>query len=269
MLNHHTLAPAPVVRYGDHPDQVCNLHLPAGSGPFPVVVLVHGGFWRERWDRTLMTPLARDLALRGVAAWNVEYRRVGQEGGGWPGTLLDVAAAADALAGIPDVDPTRVVTVGHSAGGHLALWLAGRHRLPAGAPGHEPLVLPRGAVSQAGVVDLERGARDELGEGAVADLIGGGPDDVPDRYAAGSPAALLPLGAAQLLVHGSRDEVVPPALSRAYAAAALATGDAVELVELDADHVDVIDPGHPAWMAVIERLPALLDASLDTGRPPS
>ena len=130
------LPPARQIAYGDHPDQVGNLHLPAGDrdGPWPAVVLIHGGFWRYGWDRTLMTPLARDLAARGIAAWNIEYRRVGQEGGGWPGTLEDVAAAADAVVGLEGVDASRVATVGHSAGGHLALWLAARHRLPAGAP---------------------------------------------------------------------------------------------------------------------------------------
>ncbi len=199
--------PSPVVRYGDHPDQVANLHLPAAEGgPRPCVVLVHGGFWRERWDRTVMTALACDVAERGFAAWNLEYRRVGQDGGGWPGTLLDVAAGVDALAGVPEVDATRVVVVGHSAGGHLALWLAGRRRLSEGAPGAQPLVLPRAVVAQAGVCDLVAGAHDGLGGGAVMALLGGSPDDVPDRYAVASPAALLPLGVPQLLVHGLHDD---------------------------------------------------------------
>jgi acetyl esterase/lipase len=242
---------APVVRYGDHPDQLANLHLPAGEGgPWPVVVIVHGGFWRERWDRTTVTPLARDLAARGYLAWNVEYRRVGQEGGGWPGTLDDVAAAVDALADVDEADTGRVVAVGHSAGGHLALWLAGRDT---------PRVRVRAAVSLAGVADLESGARAGLGDGAVADLLGGSPDEVPERYAHASPAALVPLGVPQLLVHGGRDETVPPAQSRDFAESARAAGDEVELVELArADHVDVIDPGHEAWAVVVERLPRLL-----------
>lgn len=244
---------APVVRYGDHPDQVANLHLPAAEGgPWPVVVLVHGGFWRARWDRTTTTPLARDLAERGYAAWNVEYRRVGQEGGGWPGTLEDVAAALDALADVPEVDTARVVAVGHSAGGHLALWLAARPRLPEGTLGSSPRVRPCGAVSLAGVVDLVAGARAQLGDGAVDAFLGGGPAELPDRYAAASPAALLPLGVPQLLVHGGADADVPPEQSRVYAGAARAAGDEVELVEFaDADHLDVIDPGHAAWSAVV------------------
>jgi dipeptidyl aminopeptidase/acylaminoacyl peptidase len=248
-----TPPPAPVVRYGEHPDQVANLHLPAREGgPWPCVVLVHGGFWRAGWDRTLMTPLAADLAGRGYAAWNIEYRRVGQEGGGWPGTFEDVGNAVDALAGVPEVDAGRVVAVGHSAGGHLALWLAARAA---------PRVRVRAAFSQAGVCDLERAHRDGLGDGAIAALLGGTPEEVPDRYAAASPAELVPLGATQLLVHGSLDDVVPVSQSRSYVEAARAAGDDAELVELaGADHFDVIDPRHEAWRIVIEALPRLLEA---------
>ena len=242
------LPPARQIAYGDHPDQVGNLHLPVGKGPWPTVVLIHGGFWKWGWDRTLMTPLACDLAARGFAAWNIEYRRVGQEGGGWPGTFEDVAAAADAVAGLEDVDATRVVSIGHSAGGHLAVWLAARHRLPAGAPGAGPGVRPRAAVSQAGIVDLARGADDRLGDGACVALLGGSPTDVPERYAAASPASLLPLGVPVLLVHGGRDDIVPPSQSRTYAESARAAGDTVELVEVaEADHFDVIEPGHELW----------------------
>ena len=256
----HKLPPARQIAYGDHPDQVGNLHLPAdGEGPWPVVVLIHGGFWRWGWDRTLMTPLARDLASRGLAAWNVEYRRVGQEGGGWPGTFEDAAAALDAVAELEAVDSTRVVTVGHSAGGHLALWLAGRHRIAAGAPGAAPRVRPCAAVSLAGVADLVRGAAVGLGDGACAALLGGSPGERPERYAVASPAALLPLGVLQVLVHGTEDDVVPPAQSRDYADAAAAAGDDVELVEVaGADHFDVVEPEHSAWAAVANRLPRLL-----------
>ena len=247
---------APSLRYGPHPDHVANLHLPAGDGPFPTVVLIHGGFWRDGWDRTLMTALAASVAASGTAAWNIEYRRVGQEGGGWPGTFLDVAAALDHLGAIEEVDASRVVTCGHSAGGQLALWAAARHRLPAGAPGADPVVLPRAAIGQAPVADLRRAFADGLGRGAVADLLGGGPDEVGDRYAIADPLALAPLGVRQLIVHGGRDEIVPLSQSRAYARAA---GNEVELVEVDsADHFDVIDPEHAAWQAVLDRLPALL-----------
>ena len=241
-------SPPEVVRYGADADQVANVHRPAGGGPWGVVALLHGGFWRDRYDRTLMTPLANDVAARGYLAWNVEYRRVGR-GGGWPGTLDDVGAALDALREVDGADTTRVVTVGHSAGGHLALWLAAR----GGA------VRPRAAVSLAGVCDLVHGAELGLGAGAVEGFLGGSPQEVAERYADASPAAHLPLGVPQLLVHGGRDDVVPPVVSRAYAEAARAAGDDVELVEdAGADHVDVIDPGHALWAAVLERLPALL-----------
>ena len=238
-------APPEVVRYGSDADQVANVHRPAGEGRRPVVALLHGGFWRDRYDRTLMTPLANDLAARGYLAWNVEYRRVGR-GGGWPGTLDDVGAALDALRDVPEADVSRVVTVGHSAGGHLALWLAAR----------DGEVRPRAAVSLAGVCDLRHGAELGLGAGAVQDFLGGSPQDVPERYADASPAAHLPLGVPQLLVQGGRDDVVPPVVSRAYADAARAAGDTVELLEdAAADHLDVIDTRHVLWAAVVERLP--------------
>jgi acetyl esterase/lipase len=245
------LPPPELVRYGPDPEHVANIHRPAREGgPWPVVVVVHGGFWRDRFDRTVMTPLANDLAARGYVAWNVEYRRVGREGGGWPGTLEDVAAAVDALAGRPEVAPGRVVSLGHSAGGHLALWLASRNDVP---------VPMTGVVSLAGVADLVRGHAAGLGSGAVADFVGGGPEEYPERYAFASPAALLPLGVPQLLVHGARDEHVPIDQSRSYGRAARAAGDEVELLELPAaDHFDVVDPEHPAWAAVVEWLPRVL-----------
>jgi len=250
VVAHHKLPSAPCIAYGDHPDEVANLHLPAGDeGPWPCVVLLHGGFWRTGWDRTLMTPLAIDLARRGIAAWNVEYRRVGQAGGGWPGTFEDVAASIDHLAGVTDIDAGRVVTCGHSAGGQLALWLAARHRLPAGAPGGAPRLRPSAAVSLAGVCDLERGWSDDLGRGAVAGLLGT-PRDAPERYGVASPAALAPLGVPQLLVHGTADNVVPMAQSRDYAA----LDPDAELVALDgADHFDVVDVSHEAWAVVVRR----------------
>ena len=202
-----------------------------------------------------MTPLAHDLARRGLAVWNVEYRRVGQEGGGWPGTFEDVAAAVDHLAELEDVDADRVATCGHSAGGHLALWLAARHRLADGV-GARPRVRPVAAVSQGGVCDLERAWRDDLGGGAVEGLLG--PlDEGSERLAAASPASLAPLGVPQILVHGTEDDTVPVSYSRDYAAA----DPLAELVELEgADHFDVIDASHAGWTVVAERLSSLLGA---------
>jgi acetyl esterase/lipase len=201
-----------------------------------------------------MTPLGADLARSGIAAWNVEYRRVGQEGGGWPGTLEDVAAAVDRLADVEEVDVARVATCGHSAGGHLALWLAGRHRVAEGMPGARPRIRPVAAVSQAGICDLERAWHDGLGRGAVDELLG--PLEAgPERYAAASPAALSPLGVPQLLVHGDADDIVPLSQSRDYAS----RDPDAELIELaGADHFDVMDSGHVAWSATVGRLRALL-----------
>lgn len=241
--------PAPAVRYGGHPDQLAVLHLPAGEPPFPAVALFHGGFWRDRWERTLMTPLAHDLAARGLAAWNVEYRRTGQEGGGWPDTLTDVAAALERLAAVPEVDATRIVAAGHSAGGQLALWAAAQ-------PASLPLA---GVVALAALCDLER-AR-ELDAEAVEAFLGGSPEAVPERYAESSPRSLLPLGVPQVLVHGALDEIVPATLSAEYAEAARAAGDEVELLLIPgADHFDLIDPAHEAWRAAVDELERLLAA---------
>jgi acetyl esterase/lipase len=254
--------------YGPGAFQFGDLHLPAGPGPHPTVVLIHGGYWRARYGLKLMTRLARDLAARGYAAWNIEYRRVGNPGGGWPGTFLDVARAADYLREIAPtyvLDLKRVVPIGHSAGGHLALWLAGRPRIPAGDPlagssikesnaGNGPLV-PAGAISLAGVVDLAMAWQRHLSMDAVVALLGGTPDQVPERYAATSPAALLPLGVPQVLFHGTADRDVPIEVSQAYARAALTANDPVTYIELPGvNHFEVINPGSAAWERIVESL---------------
>lgn len=258
--------------YGDGPLHYGDLRLPVGAGPCPVVVLIHGGFWRAAYDLTLMDALGDDLARRGIASWNIEYRRVGDDGGGWPGTLLDVAAATDALRTLAPryrLGLDRVVTVGHSAGGHLALWLAARPRLATVALAgegqllHTGSALPvRGAVSLAGVADLEHGWRLALGRGAVAALLGGGPCELPERYAVASPAALLPLGVPQVLVQGLADEIVPPAIAEAYVAAATAAGDDARLRLLPGvEHFAVIDPASAAWRAIVVEIERLLAGS--------
>jgi len=258
------------ITYGSTPAQFGDLYLPTGddtSKLSPVVILIHGGYWRSRYDLTLMNGLAQDLAARGYAAWNIEYRRVGETGGGWPGTFLDVAAAADRLremAADYPLDTRRVAAIGHSAGGHLAFWLAGRHRIPANSPigpranAQKPLVLC-GVISQAGVLDLEAAWRLRLSNDAVIGLLGATYPHVPDRYAAASPAALLPLGVPQVVLHGTRDAHVPIEISRNYAAAALAMRDPVEYMELDGmDHFDLIDPRSSAWSRTVEALDRLL-----------
>lgn len=229
-------------RYGRDPSQVADLHAPATGAGWPVAVVIHGGFWRARYDRTLMDALCADLAESGWAAWNLEYRRVGG-GGGWPATFADVAAGIDHLAAVSaPLDLARVVAVGHSAGGHLALWAASRDR---------PGVAVTAAVGQAAVTDLAAGARLGLSDGAVAELLGGSPEQVPERYAAASPAQRLPLGVPLLLVHGARDDTVPVALSRAFQRAAIAAGDTCDLVVGERDgHFEHIDPASGAWATV-------------------
>jgi acetyl esterase/lipase len=262
--------------YGPEYLQFGELYLPAAPGPHPTVILIHGGYWRARYGLDLMTDLAGDLATRGYAAWNIEYRRVGDAGGGWPGTLLDVALATDylrILAPTYELDLQRVVPIGHSAGGHLALWLAARQRIARNSPlacSHiappvsndqetaPPLALA-GAISLAGVVDLELAWRLDLSNGAVVELLAGSFTDVPERYAAASPAAMLPLGVPQVLIHGTNDANVPLQVSQAYAAAARAVNDPVAYIELESiDHFDVIDPHSRAWTITIEELQKLI-----------
>lgn len=249
--------PATTLSYGPTPDQVVDLSWPDAAGPFPVVVLVHGGFWREQYQRDLMEPLARDVVGRGLAAANVEYRRVGASGGGWPETFADAAAAIDALADADaPIDTARVVVVGHSAGGHLAAWLASRGRIPEGEVGCAPRVQPMAVVSQAGVVGLSDAARAGVGDGAMQDLMGGGPDDVPDRYAVGDPTALAPPPVPVLLVHAVEDDRVPVGQSRDYARR---VGDHAALVEVGGDHFTVIDPADASWELTMDWIGRRLD----------
>jgi acetyl esterase/lipase len=246
-------------RYGLDRSQRADLHLPAGEGPHPVMVVIHGGSWRARYSRIVMRGLVADLVRRGWAAWNIEYRRLGN-GGGWPATFEDVAAAIDHLPQLDaQLDLTRASVLGHSAGGHLALWAAGRDRLPPGAPGFRdggPRVRLRQAIAQAGVCDLAGSYRRWHG-GAAGELMGGGPDEVPDRYAIGDPLRHVPLALPVLLVHGLLDQTVSIELSRKYAVAAQAAGGEVQLVEIDGEagrHRAHIDPLGVAWAAVTQRL---------------
>ena len=196
--------------------------------------MLHGGFWRDRYGLDLMHALCDDLASRGYEAWNVEYRRLGS-GGGWPNTFDDVRAAVDGA-------ERPLVTIGHSAGGHLAVWL--------GAEIGASL-----AVAQAGVVDLESAWQLGLSGRAAGELMGGGPDEVPERYASASPAARLPLDVPQLLLHGRRDDTVPIEMSRTYAARARDAGDTIELGASDEGHFECLEPDSASWAAIVERLP--------------
>jgi len=238
--------PAERYAYGPHPSQVCELGLPEGDGPFPAAVLIHGGFWRRHYGCDLERAIAADLESRGWATWNLEYRRLGDEGG-WPTTFEDVGTAVDALAEHGDrVDLERVVAIGHSAGGQLAV-LAGARTNPA--------VRLAGAVSQAGALDLEELFRLGTSDDVVRQLMGGTPDEVPERYTVASPARRLPIGLPMLVVHGELDDDVPAEMSRAFAAAATAAGDECELVVVaDEGHYEHLEPGSQVWRAVVEWL---------------
>jgi acetyl esterase/lipase len=228
-------------RYGDHPDQFSELWGETGA----TAVLIHGGFWRARYGLDLMRPMADDLAARGWAAWNVEYRRVGT-GGGYPETLDDVATACRAAAAL-GLDP--LIAVGHSAGGHLALWLAGEGLVDA-------------AISLAGVASLVQASSARLGNGAADDFMRGS----ADGWAAADPLQRLPTGRPTVLVHGAHDEDVPIEQSRMYAEAARAAGDDCELVEFPGGHFSVIEPASRIWPTVVERLEALRDDRRPFGR---
>jgi acetyl esterase/lipase len=251
------------IRYGPGEWQFGDLRLPATGGPHPVVIVIHGGFWKAQYGLDLMDKMSDDLTARGYATWNIEYARVGHAGGAWPGTLLDVAAAADFLRRLApeySLDLGRVASIGHSAGGHLALWLAARHRIPAGSPvaAQDPLPLA-GVVSLAGVTNLARMWEVRQVDSPVANFLGGRPDEVPERYAAASPVQLLPLGVPQVLVHGAEDTDVPPELSETYTAAARAAGDPAELVALPGvEHFMVIDPDSIAWPPIVAALARVL-----------
>jgi acetyl esterase/lipase len=247
-------------RYGPHASQRADLYLPVGPGPHPVMVLIHGGSWQKRYGKIFTRGLAGDLLRRGWAVWNIEYRRVGA-GGGWPATFEDVAAAIDHLAALEEerLDLDRVTLIGHSAGGHLALWAAGRPNLPEGAPGAlygPPPIHPRRAISLAGVADLADAYRRWHG-GVVRDLMGGSPEEVPERYAAGDPIRLLALEMPVLIVHGVEDPTVSIELSRAYVDATRAAGGEIELVEIQGEagrHRAHLNPRGEAWAAVVQRL---------------
>lgn len=224
-----------------------DLRIPNGQGPHPIAVVVHGGFWRAHQDLGYLGHLCEVLLEYGIATWNIEFRRVGQVGGGWPGTLQDVGQATDylrVLAAQFDLDLARTIAVGHSAGGHLALWLAARSRIPRASPLWAPNPLPlRAAISVNGVVDLRKAWELDLGSEAVARFLGGAPNEVPDRYASASPAELIPFGTTQVLVHGGLDDEVPPSIGEDYVAAALARGDKALLIRMpSAGHFEPIDP---------------------------
>lgn len=251
--------PDHTIAYGGDVNQFGQLFLPEGRGPFPVAVVIHGGCWKKFADLKNTIPMSDALRKAGIATWNIEYRRVDSEGGGWPGTYLDVAAAIDHLRLIGPqyhLDLERVITVGHSAGGHLALWAAARHRLPKGSQLYVEQPLPvRGAVNLAGPGRLQSLSAEQqqkvCGSVPVTQLLGGEIDLVPQRVREGSPAEMLPLGVPQIMITGALDRLVPSALGEEYATLARKSGDEAKLTVIEgAGHFEVIAPGTGAWPSV-------------------
>jgi acetyl esterase/lipase len=230
--------------YGKDSNQFIDIRLPEGQGPHPVVFFIHGGYWRAKYDLTYAGHLCHALKKAGIATWNIEYRRVGNPGGGWPGTFEDVRAAyrfltePQAQNALSQFDLKRLCVAGHSAGGQLALCLAA----------HDPSITR--VLSLAGVLDLRRGWELHLSNDAVAGFLGGPPTQVPDHYREASPAEQR-IDARQMLIHGTADDSVPYELSKRYAERKKQSGEKVELITLpDVGHFEIVDPGSKVWSKV-------------------
>jgi acetyl esterase/lipase len=244
------------VHYGKDPFQFGELRFPSGPGPFPLLFVIHGGFWSAAYDLAHIGHLCKELTSLGIVTCSVEYRRVGNPGGGWPGTFQDIASATEffrkELKEDSRVDMSRAAAIGHSAGGHLAFWLGGRHNIPGNSDlrlGEKPWL--RAVISLAGVVDLREGWNLQLGSGSVGRLIGGGPERHEDRYREASPIELLPMKLRQVLIHGRDDPVVPISQSEHFVQRAKAAGDTPSMMALDGvGHFELIDPESKAWNAV-------------------
>lgn len=263
------------IHYGPGPSQFGDLWLPDGPSKhlWPVVAFFHGGWWKSEYDLGYAGFLCAALKRAGIATWSIEYRRVGSTGGGWPATFEDAAAGFDYLATLArsyPLDLSRAITAGHSAGGHLAFWIAGRAHMPPDSEAFRPPRLPlRGSIALAGAIDL--GLTIELsGHGIYAhdrdeifNLMGGTPDAEPSRYAAGDPGALLPLEGRQVVIQGSEDDQIPPDLPDGFAQKARRAGMKV-IVEIiqNADHLDIVDPESPAWSGVLAQIESLLADSV-------
>jgi acetyl esterase/lipase len=231
------------IAYGEDPFQFGYLRLPKSGGPHPVVIVIHGGFWRAAFDLEHSGHLCAALTRAGLATWSLEYRRIGNPGGGWPGTCEDILRGAEhvrTLASRFPLNGSRVVAIGHSAGGHLALWLASQRK---------PRL--RGAVALAGVADLRRAWDLHLSNTVVGDFMGGSPAEGSGEYRKASPIERVPLRTPSRLIHGDADDVVPIEISERFVAAAVKAGDDSKLIRLrGADHFAVIDPRAPEWAAV-------------------
>ena len=253
--------------YGGDPNQLGELRVPQGAGPHPVVVLVHGGCWKAEYASLRdLGPMADALKTNAIASWNIEYRRLGQPGSGWPGTYLDVGRGIDHLRQIGTqyrLDLTRVVVLGHSAGGHLAMWAATRQRVPAKSALHvaKPLSL-RGVINLAGTIDMRENITNMqtlCKDTVVTGLMGGTPASAPDRYNEVSANALVPFGVPQILVWGEHEDFVPLSLAKRHVEAATKAGDRARLIVIPGiGHFESASPRSSAWPTVLEAIGTLL-----------
>jgi acetyl esterase/lipase len=265
-------APTATIAYGSAPSQFAELFRPSGPGPFPVVVLVHGGCWTVQYGGiTQMHNVAGALAARGIAVWNVEYRRADEEGGGYPGTYLDLNAALDALAaqaGAYQLDTSRILAMGHSAGGQLVQWIAGRARIAPSSPLYQAAPLPvRHIISLGGLADLRReSALIQSSCGRDTAQLAGRPSAArPDVFSDTNAAELIPNGSRTVLITGELDTISPPRAAHAYAARASAAGDQAEVLILPgASHYDEIAASSPAWKLILP----VIEQALAPGKHP-
>jgi len=250
------------IPYGNHCSQFGELRIPKKLKLSPVIVTIHGGFWQSKYDLYENDSICEDLTRRGFATWNIEYRRVGENGGGWPGTFNDVIAAVNYLRQLKKsypIDLRNVIIIGHSAGGHLGLWLAARAKMVNGAKYFTELNVPiQKVISLAGVTDLKTMWKIHKEQGiknVVGDLMEGSPIDHVKRYTISSPMELLPMDTEQILIHGDLDKHVPVQLSRDYYMKLKKTGGNVSFIELkDVEHFKIIDPQSNAWESVIHSI---------------
>lgn len=266
-------APSAHLAYGSAASQYAELFRPAGSGPFPVVFLVHGGCWTAKYGGIeQMRNVAGALVAQGIAVWNVEYRRIDEDGGGYPGMYLDINAAVDKLQAVApsyQLDTSRVVAVGHSAGGQLVQWIAGRGRLPASSPLYRDHFLPISQIiSLGGLADLDnRELIQQSCDRDVADLTGAPSAQRPDVMADTNAARLMPNGSHTVLINGALDTIAPPATASAYAALAAQAGDRVRTLVLpNASHYDEVAASSPSWGLILPVIRQALGLTANPGQ---